>query len=400
MQIAKKPIDEIERLEALVQYEILDSEPEREYDEIARIAAQVCDVPVAIVSFIDKNRKWHKAKVGINATQMKRDIAVCSHTIISDQEMMIVEDTRNDDRFEDSPVNQGATPVVFYAGVKLRSTEGYVLGTLCVVDHKPNRISERQQETLHSLGNQVMQLLEHRRNAELLRKIKDEQQKRYDELEQFTHTVIHDINSPLANIVGVADLLQTDVKAGEDIPRQQLEKYIGLIRHAGLTLKLFMTELLDYYKADNFSAAAAEPIDLLSWLEELRQIIDPQRKYDIRLPEQTAAIRVRKVALRHIFINLIQNAIKHNPQEGLEVRIGFEMQGDGYRFSVSDNGKGIAPEDYQKVFDPLTTLNISTSGTGLGLAIVKKIIDKERGDIRLSSPESGGCTFDFIIPGV
>jgi len=98
MRLAQKPANEIERLEALVQYDILDSDPEGEYDDIARIAAHICNVPVAIVSFIDKERKWHKAKVGIAATEMKRDIAVCSHTIVANHETMIVEDTRNDER--------------------------------------------------------------------------------------------------------------------------------------------------------------------------------------------------------------------------------------------------------------------------------------------------------------
>ncbi len=397
MQTAKKPANEVERLEALVQYDILDSETEEEYDDIARIAAHVCNVPVAIISFIDKDRKWHKAKVGVAADEMKRDIAVCSHTIVSDQELMVVEDTRKDDRFVDSPVHQSVNPVIFYAGVKLRNFEGFVLGTLCVVDHKPNQINDEQRIILESLGKQVMQLLEHRRNTHLLRKIKDYQREQYHELEEFTHTVIHDINSPMANIVGVADLLETEINAEEGLSKEIAEQYVGLIKRTGLNIKLFMTELLDYYRADSLSNIPPEKIKFREWLTDLIQMLDPHHKHNIILPQEEYEIRVRKVALRHVFSNLIQNAIKHNPTEELEVRIGFEDKGKSYEFFVSDNGQGIASDDQEKLFEPLTTLNKKTSGTGLGLAIVKKIIEKEHGEINLSSDESTGSIFTFVI---
>lgn len=397
MQQAQKPANEIERLEALVQYDILDSDPEDEYDDIVRIAAHICGVPVAIVSFIDKDRKWHKAKVGISASEMNRDIAVCAHTIVADQETMVVEDTRKDDRFKESPVNQGKMPVVFYAGVKLRNFEGFVLGTLCVVDHKPNHIGEEQMNMLAALANQVMQLLEYRRNSQLLKKIKDIHQKQYKGLEEFTHTVIHDINSPMANVVGLADLLESDVKSAPELDKAMVESYVGMIKRAGINIQVFISELLDYYKSDSLSGIPPQEIQFKEWITDLIQILDPHKKQDIRLPEENGAIKVRKVALRHVFSNLIQNAIKHNPIEGLKIEIGFEERDRDYLFFVSDNGKGIAPEDQDKLFDPLITLNKSTSGTGLGLAIVKKIIEKEKGEIGLTSELEAGAMFSFTI---
>ncbi len=397
MQQAQKPANEIERLEALVQYDILDSEPEEAYDNIVRIAAHICEVPVAIVSFIDKDRKWHKAKVGISATEMNRDIAVCAHTIVADKETMVVEDTRKDERFQKSPVNQGNTPVVFYAGVKLRNFEGFVLGTLCVVDHKPNHIGEEQMKMLESLANQVMQLLEHRRNSNLLTKIKDIHRAQYQGLEEFTHTVIHDINSPMANVVGLADLLESDVKASVELDKAMVESYVSMIKRAGINIQLFISELLDYYKSDSLSGVPPQEIQFKEWLSDLIQILDPHKRHDIRLPDEQSTIRVRKVALRHVLSNLIQNAIKHNPIEGLQIEIGFEERERDYKFFVSDNGKGIAPDDQDKLFDPLITLNRSTSGTGLGLAIVKKIIQKEQGEIGLTSDVGIGSVFSFTI---
>lgn len=397
MRLAQKPSNEIERLEALITYDILDSDSEDEYDNIARIAAHICDVPVAIVSFIDKDRKWHKAKVGVTSAEMKRDIAVCSHTIVADNDTMVVEDTRNDERFRDSPVLQGNSPVIFYAGVKLRNFEGFVLGTLCVVDHKPRKVSEQQEEMLRALGNQVMQLLEHRRNTQLLRKIKDIQRKQHQELEEFTHTVIHDINSPMANIVGLADLLESEIKGEQELSQEIAEQYVGLIKRTGLNIKLFMTELLDYYRADSLSSIPAEKINFRDWIGDLIQMLDPHHKYRILLPEQDETIHVRKVALRHVFSNLIQNAIKHNPIEDLEIRLGFKDKGSYYEFYVADNGHGIAPEDQEKLFDPLITLNNKTAGTGLGLAIVKKILEKEQGEIHVSSDQPSGTTFTFVI---
>ncbi|MDW3190768.1 MAG: GAF domain-containing sensor histidine kinase [Cytophagales bacterium] len=396
MQHAQKPANELERLEALIQYDILDSDPEDEYDNIASLAAHICQVPVAIVSFIDQDRKWHKAKVGIAATEMKRDIAVCSHTIVADEETMIVEDTRNDDRFENSPVNQGNSPVVFYAGVKLRSNEGFVLGTLCVVDHKPNKITEEQEHMLARLGQQVMHLLEYRRNLRLLRSIKDIQRKQYNELEEFTHTVIHDINSPMANVVGLADLLDSDIKYSDELDKDTVGQYVGMIKKAGINIQLFMTELLDYYRSDSLSSIEAEEINFKEWIKEVTQMLDPHGKHRIELPEGDHGIRVRKVALRHVFTNLIQNAIKHNPDLGLNIKIFFEEKESKYAFHVSDDGKGIRG-DTSKIFEPLVTMNGSTSGTGLGLAIVKKIVEKEGGTIELLANENAGATFNFTI---
>lgn len=396
MQQAHKPANEVERLEALVQYDILDSDPEDEYDDIARIAAHICGVPVAIISFIDKDRKWHKAKVGISASEMNRDIAVCSHTIVADQETMVVEDTRNDERFKESPVNQGKTPVVFYAGVKLRNFEGFVLGTLCVVDHKPNQIESEQMSMLESLANQVMQLLEYRRNSQLLVKIKDIHKMQYQGLEEFTHTVIHDINSPMANVVGLADLLESDVKASVELDKSMVESYVGMIKRAGINIQLFISELLDYYKSDSLSGIPPQEIQFNAWITSLIQMLDPHRKIDIELPPLEQPLIVRKVALRHVFSNLIQNAIKHNPDIELEIVISLKDLETHYEFTVSDNGKGIKG-DAVKIFTPLYTLNGATSGTGLGLAIVKKIVEKEGGTINLLPFDEAGATFIFTI---
>lgn len=394
MEYAQKPKNEIKRLEALVHYEILDTPAEQEYDDLASLAAYICRTPVAMVSFLDETRKWYKAKVGTVSTEMKRDIAVCSHTIVHDTEIMIIEDATKDPRFIGSPATQGATPTIFYAGVKLVDADGYVLGTLCVVDHKPGSIDEHQANALVALAHQVIRLLEHRRNSILLRQIKEEQTNLYQELEQFSYAVAHDIKSPLSNMIALSELIQNDL--GKDSPALQQARHMKEIAEK---TEEFVDGLLNYFKADELLDESLESIDIRSWLKALISIMNIDGSCKIILPENDVSIMARKVVLDHIFINLFTNAIKHNDKKEVVIRVKCEAQDDTYLLSVSDNGMGIAAEDQEKVFHILTQLKRNdTNGTGMGLAIVKKLVEKEGGSIELESQKGKGTTFHIALP--
>jgi len=159
---APLPTNEAERLAALKEYHILDTGAEQSYDDITTLAAHICEVPVAMISLVDEDRQWFKSKVGLEQQQTSRDVAFCAHAILQN-EPFIVRDATKDRRFADNALVTGEPHVRFYAGIPLINPEGLALGTLCVVDHQPRRLSAKQQEALQALSRQVMALLELRR---------------------------------------------------------------------------------------------------------------------------------------------------------------------------------------------------------------------------------------------
>lgn len=159
---APLPTQEARRLEALRQYNILDTPAEQAYDDITALAAYICDVPIALVSLVERDRQWFKSKVGLEVNETSRDVSFCAHAIL-DKTTMVVNDALEDKRFDDNPLVVCAPNIRFYAGVPLITPSGEAIGTLCVIDHHPRELTEKQQKTLEALARQVVMQLELKR---------------------------------------------------------------------------------------------------------------------------------------------------------------------------------------------------------------------------------------------
>lgn len=173
---ANLPRNESSRLKTLESYAILDTPPEREYDDIVLLASQICGTPIAVVSLIDEDRQWFKARVGLDIDQTHRDHAFCAHAILEPNEMLIVPDATQDKRFSDNPFVTEGDGVRFYAGTPLVTHDEMALGTLCVIDRKPRELNPAQLAALEALGRQLSLRLELRRTSELLRRANEELQ--------------------------------------------------------------------------------------------------------------------------------------------------------------------------------------------------------------------------------
>jgi GAF domain-containing protein len=164
MRAAPIPENEAARLETLRQYQILDTDSEETFDDLTRLAAYICQTPNALISLIDANRQWFKARVGIKARETPRNVSFCGHAILH-RDCFIIEDALFDERFADNPIVIGEPFVRFYAGMPLWSPEGFAIGTLCVIDRKPRALDKKQIDALGMLANQVMSQLELRREV-------------------------------------------------------------------------------------------------------------------------------------------------------------------------------------------------------------------------------------------
>ena len=156
------PDNEAQRLAALREYHILDTEAEQAYDDITALAAYLCNVPIAMISLVDESRQWFKSKLGLNQQETPRDVAFCAHAILQ-TEPLIVRDALKDARFADSALVTREPHIRFYAGFPLASPEGFALGTLCAIDRRPRQLSASKKKAMHALARQVMALLELRR---------------------------------------------------------------------------------------------------------------------------------------------------------------------------------------------------------------------------------------------
>lgn len=175
MKVAPNPANEKERLATLRKYDILDTEPELPLDSIVKLASYICQTPIAAISLVDDNRQWFKAITGLDAKETSRDVAFCAHTILQDR-MMLVPDTQQDDRFFDNPLVSSAPNIRFYAGVPLVTSDGFHLGTLCVIDSVPRVLTAEQQAAVKVLADNVMSHLDLRLSHKHIRQYADDLQ--------------------------------------------------------------------------------------------------------------------------------------------------------------------------------------------------------------------------------
>lgn len=209
---APLPDNEAARLQALQQYQILDTEPEAAFDDLTSLAAQICQAPTALICLVDDCRQWFKAKVGLTVSETPRDLAFCAHTILQ-PDLLIVPDALADPRFIQNLLVTDDPQIRFYAGVPLITSEGQALGTLCVIDFQPRELSSQQLEALQALGRQVVAQLELRRHLIELQRTTLERQQIEAQLQRQTlrSQLFADLTLKIRQSLDLAEILQTTV---------------------------------------------------------------------------------------------------------------------------------------------------------------------------------------------
>jgi diguanylate cyclase (GGDEF)-like protein len=158
MLVPGKPANEAVRIQALQDLKLLDTAPEERFDRLTRLAKRLFNVPIALVTLVDKDRQWFKSCVGLDATETPRDVSFCGHAILKD-ELLLVRDARDDERFHDNPLVIGDPNIRFYAGYPLTVPNGNKMGTLCLIDTKPRELDDEERALLRDLAGMAEQEL-------------------------------------------------------------------------------------------------------------------------------------------------------------------------------------------------------------------------------------------------
>ena len=398
MKSATIPVNEQERLAALDEYDILDSLPEADFDDITRIASEICHTPISLVTIIHANRQWFKSRHGFPWSEIHRDISFCAHAMHAPEEVFIVPDAAKDDRFHDNPLVTGEADISFYAGIPLINPEGFVLGTLCVFDTKPNDLTPGQVGTLRSLARQIVCQLELRKKVLQLNETQAELKNAYADLEKFSYIASHDLKSPLNNIISLTHLLKDGYSSKLD---EEGNEYINFLNDAAYQLSDLVTGILSYSRSSQMLLEHLEQINLTELIGEVIGLLSVPANTTITYDKSTKEIYTSRIALKQILLNLLHNAIKYIDKPSRKIKIVCTEEPSAYIFEVRDNGPGIAEENQEKVFELFERLQKKSQNgesLGIGLAIVKRLVEKLGGTIKIVSEMTKGTSFIFTIP--
>ena len=398
MIAAIKPVNEDERLAALSEYNILDTLPEKEYDDITRIAAEICDTPISLLTLIDSDRQWFKSKIGLEISETKRELAFCAHAILNPHEIFIVDNPSGDERFFDNPFVTGKPHIAFYAGVPLVNNSGTALGTLCVIDDKPKVLSSEQKITLAALARQIVSGFEIRKMNRQLEMQRNQLEKTNQDLSRFANIVAHDIKSPFSTLAMGLAMLKDKYSSGIDADGLVLLRLLIDTSHTAINM---IDGILDHSIAVNAVTIAKEKFTFGYIADELKKLITLPSGFSIEVINDSLQLYTSKYILLQILLNLAANAIKYNDKENGLIFLSASENKHQYKFSVKDNGPGIAPSDQERIFDLFCTLGatdrFNNKSTGIGLATVKRLLERMNGSIAVNSLPGLGSSFDFSI---
>jgi len=397
-------LDEEARLAVLDSYGILDTPPERSFDDVVRLVSQLLAAPIAAVNLIARGRQWFKSEIGLGTREMPLDDSVCRFALLEEQQM-IVPDTREDPRFRCNPLVTKDAGLRFYAGALLKTRDGVPLGTLCVLDDKPRPqgLSEQEQFVLATLAHQIMSQIELRKamaeQDSLIAALRQADQRK----DEFLAMLAHELRNPLAPIVSAATMLSNFnldpgmvQRASEIVARQAghmtslIDDLLDVSRVTRGKVELELREL-------DFKDVIADAI------EQVRPLIEKHgHRLTLDLPPARAIVVGDRKRLVQVMTNLLSNAAKYT-LEGGRIEVHLTTDAEALAVDIRDDGIGMAPELIASAFDLFAQgargLDRSQGGLGIGLALVRSLLKLHGGAVSASSEGPGqGSTFHVSMP--
>jgi signal transduction histidine kinase len=388
------------RLKELYEYGVLDTNDEAEFNDIVAMASRICETSMSVISLIDAEREWFKAKLGIEANAFPRDVSFSSHFIAANNLFFEVNDTFKDDRFFDNPLVSGPPSIRFFAGIRLVNKNGFTMGALMVMDHQPQQLNDDQIFFLQTLAKQVIKLLDqHIINKQLeQQRIKLQQQMEFQN--RILSIIAHDVRNPVGAVKSIIELSNKKMLSKQDsaalmqMAAKQIDGTVELLNN-----------LVDWGSMQMMGKGAeTEKIHLYTLVSNMYKSFEVMAslKSNImaNLVDDDLFINADINAMRFILRNLISNANKFT-KEGV-ITVYAESNEKQILLSVSDTGVGMETQTAKKLFDG--EQNESSAGTGnekgsgLGLILTKDFIELLGGSVNVVSEVDKGTTLYIRFP--
>lgn len=408
---------ELSRIRVLQSFDILDTDEERSFDETTRLLSQVLDVPIALVSLVDKKRQWFKSYVGLPIRETDRDVAFCEAAVRS-RELVVIPDATKDPNFAENPLVTGDPKIRFYAGAPLITSEGAVIGTLCVVDTKPRDLSDSDREILEILARQVMDQLELRRvtNRALYEEVdrlrletRLQSEQKVEGLRILAGGIAHDFNNLLSAILGNANLGRLDLPSSSPLHQNLSRIEVAAERAAGLT-----RQLLIYSGQPGLENSQ---VDLSGVVHEMSELLRVSVPPDVAIRFDLggrATCNGDPTQIRQVLMNILVNGAESMADAEGEITIrtgcvaltdreissliswGPIDEGEFAFVEIEDSGVGMEPENQAKMFDPF--FSTKKTGRGLGLAAAGGIVQNHSGVLEVDSEIGSGTRIRVYFP--
>lgn len=400
------PFQEQDRIEDLLNLDILDTEPEPEFDRITRLAAFAMRAPVAVVTLVDKDRQWFKSCFGLDVTETPRDIAFCAHTIMSD-ELLIVPDATKDPRFSNNPLVTEEPNVRFYAGAPIVSENGFRLGSVCVVDFEPHPMPDPEAlQALRDLADLAAEAIILRaRDNETAERLARSRQVADNSKNAFLAMMSHELRTPLNAIIGFTDLIREKLR--NDNPADEHIEYADLVEKSGHDLLTRIESMLNWTQIQRGEMELNDTqVSLIALVENCRNSIPELVSSNIEVTvsvdgddaEPTLICDLGQI--EHAVGNILKNAVQAAPDSS-KILVKIDAS-EGLRLSVLDTGPGMSSESLDRAMEvfshpdenPFHTQN----GIGLGLPLARRIVEMHGGHFEIASVIDQGTTVTMRFP--
>ncbi len=433
---APPPANEAERLTALRRADILDTPPEAAFDRLVRIASQLVGTPIALVSLIDDDRQWFKAKVGLAAHETPRDWAFCAHAILKPDDVLLVSDALADARFRGNPLVTGDPNIRFYAGAPIVTRDGYALGTVCAIDRRPRPdIGAREamilkelaavaadEIELRGLARQLDQEIIQRREAEAQALAAERgraraeaeaiRQRAGQSLMRLTGGIAHEFNNLFTGMTLLTENLEAS--ADDSLRKSLYQMLAALQRGSRLTNAMLAYSGKQFLETGSVAVGPvfAHTADMIPAMHGKRIAID------IAVAADCAPVDADGRQLLAALAELAANAVEAAAPDAAAIKLSADnvaldasaaaalardcspdaRAGSFVRISVADRGPGMRAEVLAQACDPFFTTKPVGDGPGLGLSMAQGFARQSGGFLAIESAPGAGTTVSLFLP--
>lgn len=370
------------RIAALERYQIAGSQKETAFDSICRLACELFSVPISHISFLDADTEYIKAEVGLDGLErIGRSEGFCALAILQ-PEVMLIEDASKNPVFANHPYVTGETKIRFYAAAPVITPDGFIIGTLCLIDRSRRKLNDKERELLQHLAKVVMEQTELRNdNINLV-----------EQRDRFIEIASHEMRTPLTALKVSAQLLGKKYPEDAGLVTQidkSVQKLSGMVNDMFDSMRLTKTSFDLNRSPFLLEALIKDCADYIRLVGKKELLIEGNN--DIKLSADREKVE-------RVLINLIQNALKYAP--GSAIILKTEILPGYVKLSVIDHGPGIPADKLPLIFRRYYRLDPKgiQTGLGLGLYIAAEIVKQHGGEIGVSSEMEQGCVFWFTLP--